>query len=413
MIQYAQALGILNKIYTHKYDNVFDDDLLTNSLFGPFIPSYYLKRSIIDNTKKIIKYKKFNRGSGFRNDANLPDDWFNKIDMNLFLDIVEKKMKGATGIKYFNRIKYDKSDSVIGKKVFCFKIKKAWFEISIGTWEPYCNYYFNRCDPIGWLEDTSGRINTFMSTVIRRLYRKQENLDLLLPSKMKSMLNRLENFGKIAKEYNNMRWVILVHGEPGTGKTWFFDQLPMFLNKTILVENELLGRKMVDMKRKLNKPPEDSAEESKDLSDGHFKSSSRYSVTRISYDVFDEFDTYVGNYITKTSVETEKSYMVTKFKEFLDDSRGLIVLITNHKDKIDPSVIRDGRVNEVIHFDRNLYNLEEKKNILKYYIKQYKIPGYVIDDDELEDILVASIESKCKMEMFNRGFNSIKGEDDV
>lgn len=99
--------------------------------------------------------------------------------------------------------------------------------------------------------------------------------------------------------------------------------------------------------------------------------------------------------------------MVNKFKEELDKARGLIILITNHKESVDNSVLRDGRVNEFIDMGRNFYSLEEKKCIMNYYKNKYNINDFDVPDDIIRDILVSSIPSICEKEMLDRGIKEI------
>ncbi|MCK9556104.1 AAA family ATPase [bacterium] len=436
MISFDIAKSVLSKIYNYKpSENVSYKNVLKRSIFGILIPDFVIDASVIDATVDVLKYKKIYMDSLMSGDLYLPEGWHCTVDLDETVNKMENFLKyKCRGIKYLkkvynnNKIFSEKNEKIIDgnselnkhnyfkianldrKSVFTFKIKNTWCNVIFDFPALCIKYYFNefeytKCSDI-YIDIR--RLSMALARIIRNEYRKKTEIMNLLPKKFVSTLKRIESLGKLVDKYKDMRWVILVHGEPGTGKTWLFKNLPIFTDKIKLVEAYGMSNSMKEIRKKLyDKNSDNNKSLPNEIIFGTDNNKLTSGINEVGYDVFDEFDMYVGNYTTEKSIETDKSFLVNMFKEILDKTTGLVILITNHKDKIDPSVIRDGRVNEVIDFDKNFYDLEEKKNIVKYYSKQYNINDFKISNKELNNMLISSIESRCKKEMLDRGFKEI------
>ena len=428
MINYQTALGVLNHIYNYKSNMKDWNNVLRNSIVGAFIPTNTFNKDSFRYTKYLLKYKKLYIDMTYSYEVVLPDMWWTEIDMKLILEKIYFFLSHAKGVKFLKKLYKDDEIPANGnlfyygfdrKPLYSFKIKDIWFEMSFDLPGIRCTYFQNRPKTV-YAYLTGRRITSYIASIVRKQYRETKCMNDLIPKKFKKALDRIENLGKICKQYPHFRWVILVHGEPGTGKTWLFKNLPMFTDKVRLLESPILSKKMSEVRKRFFETssseadePEEGITESPKLIGSTNKVKQDFNgISQIEYDVFDEFDMYVGNYLTDKSIDTSKSFLVNTFKEALDESKGLIILITNHKDKIDSSVIRDGRINETIHMDRSFYDLEEKKRIVEFYNREYGTEGFSIPNNELDNMVVASIESKCKTEMLERGINEVdkKGE---
>ena len=223
---------------------------------------------------------------------------------------------------------------------------------------------------------------------------------------IKELIHKITKISQVAIKYPSFRWVILVHGKPGTGKSWLFNHLQFYLDHTIqLSKHETLATAIdgaitqeIDIKPLKHPTTYQSYGEL---------------VTTIPIEVIDEVDKVISNYSSSIeridTVDVKQAKVVSVFKEKLDNAQGLVILITNHLDKLDASAIRDGRVNEIICMDEHFYSIEEKKEILTFYQQQYGLthntPSF--SDKELREITIAKIESICKKNMIEEGMGLI------
>ena len=245
----------------------------------------------------------------------------------------------------------------------------------------------------------------------------------VIPAKLEPTLARMRRFVQLHTNMTNerlkgtLRWVILVKGAPGTGKTWLFDMLPTTvcngrLDDTDYIESNL-NKYIHERKLKNDDDDDDNKAKPSPVTTKRGDDCQCYSeYGMVPYQVLDEVDRYVSSY-TKNGVDQKQADNVYMFKHLLDTSSGIIVLITNYPELLDESIKRAGRINEVIDFDKHFYTLEEKQKILASYMKDYGIDTKDIKTGlqtieergqpiELNEMTIAELENLCREAMLNK-----------
>jgi len=397
-------------------------NFLERTLFEPIAPiGFFLDVEKIENTKEFLRNKKI-----YKQTLSCSYSLGLETTMNFTLrelyDCCERVLKKS---KYVSRIEslldeseYD--DSIVAVNDICqFKLKNNIIKLRYKYTKFEAEMSFN-----SFLKCNNAQYVQYLEKLLERIFLeiKQEYLNKmksvkLFPDKFHNTIEKIKRFTQVSHKYPQLRWVFLVHGEPGTGKTWLFNQIPSVMSNCVVSVDSDMQKRLNDYYNSLStykddggspKPSSPSSWNSKP----HRKLKKNINSGRVPHlrmEIIDEFDKYVGNYVEENSIDQKKSFMVSRFKEELDKTSGIIILITNHKDKIDPSVIRDGRVNEVIMMEKDFYTVEEKRNIFEYYKTYYGLPEeYDVSNSELGDMTVASIEANSKNKMLEYGNQKLK-----
>jgi hypothetical protein len=299
-----------------------------------------------------------------------------------------------------------------------YKHVRGYFEFCVsGT--VICSLYYNNAH-------ISEGLSKLRQCVIRKynelMYKHLTacKVERIIPHKLELTLNRIRNFIKlyhkigVYKQQRSLRWVILVKGAPGTGKTFLFDSmLPRMFPGKLYEDNQMDEILYTAQKNQLKYGTlyNNHAHGTKEASNGEMCISERVAVqalhgweNRVPYFVIDEVDRFVASY-TDVDLDRSKADMVYLFKRLLDTTAGIVVLITNHADKIDQSILRAGRVNEVIDFDVDYYLPSEKQYVLQEYMRGYGLCELDIPKAEIDKLAsktVAEIEDMCRHTMLSK-----------
>ncbi|MCK9597141.1 ATP-binding protein [Candidatus Pacearchaeota archaeon] len=419
------------KIFKFWIVNAFDEsagedfnNVVQETLLSPLVPcGFFLDKTRINNTIEFLKNRKLYVKSIW---LNFNFGAFSRYMTECeFLEILNKNLSGNKNIKNLkivcnvDPLATDLCDKFENKCLCTFTLKNKFVKLFYDDNYILTSIFYNSLIPL-----KTRKYQIFFNKIVEKIYMDMKTkiynklkLDDLKSKKFEPILKKIENFSDIYKDRPYLRWVILVHGEPGTGKSWIFENISLFLSNRFIAKDNSINTEMKPLMLKNYNNGEDNRQQNKntrsnkkisefnDIDSVQGPLKSNYLKKYLKIQIVDEFDKYVGNYIEDDTINQEKSYTVSEFKRILDNENGLIILITNHKDKIDPSVIRDGRVNEVIEINGQFYSPEEKEKIFGYYKKEYELPDdFKLSKSQLKNINIASIESTCKNKMLEIGY---------
>jgi len=407
---------------------------IKDTIFSSLVPSLFINHTVISNTIDFLKYRKLyyiyeEQGKNYGSYI------YNYISREEYLDMAMgylKKAKYITNLKFNEKTKekdkYDWNENYfVSFNIKDFFVKMWDYNNGRIGFRVYHSRMLN-------FEHRVTRVFLYIEKVIKKIsgdlrkkYVEKFKIKTLMPSSFDPTLNRMKNFCKVYQEmpHLNLRWVILVAGKPGTGKTWLFDQISNLFDNPELewcselnnsmsnifedYSNKAKGRKTEEQPALIRVPVDEAAHTKFNMASGVYMPNCNRGLVNVPFQVLDEVDRYIGNYADDVyGINTFRSLMVNRFKEQLEEQSGIIVLITNHLNKLDQSAIRDGRVNEVILLESNYYTLEEKYKILEYYNEQYQTKNFTIPNEELKDMTIAKIESTVKKYLLDQGLDKLR-----
>ena len=179
----------------------------------------------------------------------------------------------------------------------------------------------------------------------------------LVKEKFKQIVSFLKNAKKLKSYDVKMPKGMLLYGPPGTGKT--------MLVKALAAEAELpfFATTGSDLKYSYR----DENEEEKYLMDRIFNKAKKYAPSIVFIDEIDAFGNRIENPYTSDYINKFLTHL-SGFEN--EDNFVFVVAATNFKDRIDPAILRSGRID--IHIEVPKLDKEAREFFIKRIIKKLK-----------------------------------------
>jgi ATP-dependent 26S proteasome regulatory subunit len=199
------------------------------------------------------------------------------------------------------------------------------------------------------------------------------------PKELVSTLKMLENSEKYKKMGIHVPKGILFYGPPGNGKTEYARAIANKLNaKFFECGSELMGSFYGESPLKIRELFRKARDARRP------QVNNNYSIEAVIF--IDEIDSIASNrnnlsqrdagaFLTQTT-----NALLEELTKENENKNILFIAATNHKDKIDPSLLRPGRIDKIIEIKNP--SKESRKAILKHYACKHAL-AYEIDDEVL------------------------------
>lgn len=272
--------------------------------------------------------------------------------------------------KFFKKDKNIKVKKIINKKAnYAIHIFITYYEVpflifinpddifSIGLWS-------NRKTDSKIERKLRKKLNNIGINIYKKYLFKNDKFDLIY--------NKLKAFSRSYSKLGIGRYVILLYGPPGTGKTF----LAKMLQQVLMVENDIFYNifSVSDIKNELSK----YLKANNDKRDSSDNPSLNYNDGyALEFEIVDEFDSYISS-INDQSITARHNAGI--IKKALDNAKGIVILISNHVDDIDPAILRDDRINLKVKIDENFYSVNDKKELVNKILNRYNV-----NIDEIKD----------------------------
>lgn len=396
------------------------------TLFKGMFPAIAFDPEVLNSTCEFIRDKRLFRYHSTVYDFSYLDG---RVDIALAEKIIVKHLRTC---KFIANIRKEKVVVVENHAYSPYKIvfdmpKGIRGRVAISKYNrATCEFVHNLISSRSLGEDTYKYLSPLFTRISREIFFNipgHKDLKELVPENARTIFRKIENFCSVYGKYRNayLRWVVLVHGEAGTGKSWMFDNLPYLIdNENIsFYKNNRLEEYLNSWRRSFN--DKGSSDKKARIipieKGGNLLAEPEFSKMekplsgkgiRVPFEVIDEFDRYLGKYAYSGFFDDYKGHLITKFKKALEMSTGIIILITNHVDKIDETAIRAGRVQDTVEIGRDFYNIEEKERILEHYKTFYHVPELIVPRSTLGGRSVAEIKNMCDRALMEKSYKEIE-----